>query len=78
MRDNLYRADYPQDYGPENAALVREHVYLTSGTRRRAFQTGLPARKICACVTRRLWHGLSVLVDMAVSCSCSLDVLAST
>ena len=23
MADNLYRADYPQDYGEENARLVR-------------------------------------------------------
>jgi len=30
MRDNLYRPDYPQDYGPANKALVRDHVYLTS------------------------------------------------
>jgi len=30
MRDELYRADYPQDYGPANKALVKDHVYLTS------------------------------------------------
>jgi len=30
MTDKLYRANYPQDYGDENARLVREHTYLTS------------------------------------------------
>jgi len=30
MRDNLYRADYPTDYGADNARLVRDYIYLTS------------------------------------------------
>ncbi|KAJ1465237.1 hypothetical protein T484DRAFT_1865748 [Baffinella frigidus] len=30
MSDALYRSDYPQDYGAENARLVKDHMYLTS------------------------------------------------
>jgi len=55
MRDNLYRADYPQDYGPANKALVRDHVYLTSEEVR-----------VCVCVSLSLSLTLPVSVCLSL------------
>ena len=67
MRDTLYRADYPTDYGPANKAMVRDHIYLTSGKRcavredvaRCSGQAGRAARS---------WSARESKCDVFVSC----------